>query len=135
MTQLERKGRRIVLAIGLIVCLPPLIGLGVRMVKGAPVGISDWWGQFALPAVLCCFVYLGHKWARVAAVILFGLVTSATILMIFFLGGPRPVQLTLAYFSVLFGTSATVLWASRAVDAYMDGRNPRPSTSLRPEGS
>jgi hypothetical protein len=50
---------------------------------------------------------------------------SATILMIILLGGLGRIQLALAYLSVTFGASATVLWTSRAVDAYLEHRNAR----------
>ena len=130
MNQLERKGKRIILAIGLIVCLPPLLSLGIRTINGAPVGISNWWGEFALPAVLCGFVYLGYKWARMAAVILFGLVSSGTILMLVLLGGSTRTQLTLVYFAVLYGAAATILWSSAAVQAYVEHRSAPPSSSL-----
>lgn len=122
MTAEELRGRRITLAIALVVGIPPILTLLVLLIMRRPASAIPWF-QIGLPLALSVLLFRGYRWAK--AYIVFSLCLGALLLL---LGPVLSTTLTEAFVRSVVGvplivayvTSIVLLLRSKTVEAYFD---------------
>lgn len=118
MTPEQIQGRKITIAIALVVGIPALLMAILLLVSPVPsTGLG--WVQVILPVVLAVLLYKGYGRARAYGIFSLGLGSVWLILGTLLSGNIAAIVITTPIYAINLA-AAIVLWKSKSVEAYFD---------------
>jgi len=122
-TEDERTGRRITIAIAWLAGAPPVLLLCGLIAAGYPVLKTTVITEGVVPVVLSWLLISGRRWVRTLVVIGFGVNAAAAFVQLFRLEWTLTTMLLSSTDAVVHGLAAVVLLLSPQVRAFFEYQN------------
>lgn len=119
MTDQETWGRRITLAIAVLVAVPNLALIGLMLLTGAPAAQMPW-VPLGVSLVMSFLLFMGYKWARAYLIVSLCFGSVLFLMLLPLLGGNLVAAIVGTPFAIFYVAAGVVLWRSKAVEAYFD---------------